>query len=325
MKCWTGSTGACARADGGLPWPPAPASSPRTHPPARMWTGFALGGLFVYGSLLGVGCLLTGRPGVGIAPPGRVHGGRGPDRASGTPRHLAARQRKPVASTRKSRRHHHQPTPTGPPSARRRWCSAGVLMKIVLVGAGSREFGPASIRDIILSDPLCDWRHRDRPGRHRRVRPPPHAGLRRGHRGTPPPHGHHLHTPPTSPTALPGADAVIVAIEINRYFYWAQDFHVPRAFGFRQIYGENGGPGGLFHALRNMGPTVDIARAMEAHCPNAWLVNYTNPLTKLCEAASTPHRHPCRRTLPRRLPRYRTDGADPRPASRAASTRVPAD
>ena len=158
-------------------------------------------------------------------------------------------------------------------------------MKIVLVGAGSREFGPASIRDILLSDPLCDAGieialvDTDASGL-------PHtqayaeAIAARLHRTATISHTTHI------ADALPGADAVIVAIEINRYFYWAQDFHVPRAFGFRQIYGENGGPGGLFHALRNMGPTVDIARAMEAHCPNALLVNYTNPLTKLCEAAS---------------------------------------
>ena len=158
-------------------------------------------------------------------------------------------------------------------------------MKIVLVGAGSREFGPASIRDILLSDPLCEG------GIEIALVDTNPSGLPRtqSYAETV---AAQLHRPATIsttthlPTALPGADAVIVAIEINRYFHWAQDFHVPRTFGFRQIYGENGGPGGLFHALRNMGPTIEIARAMEEHCPNAWLVNYTNPLTKLCEAAA---------------------------------------
>ncbi len=156
-------------------------------------------------------------------------------------------------------------------------------LKIVLVGAGSREFGPATIRDILLSDPLCQCNLevvlmdisadslppmlryaeavRERLGRRCQI---------------------------TSSTdlkeAVTGADFVVTAIEIRRYFYWAQDFHVPRKHGFRQIYGENGGPGGLFHALRNMGPMLEVARAMETHCPQAWLLNYTNPLTKLCEA-----------------------------------------
>ena len=158
-------------------------------------------------------------------------------------------------------------------------------MKIVLVGAGSREFGPATIRDLLLSDPLCD------DGIEIALVDTDPTGLPRTQAYAESVAARLQRTATISHTtrltaALPNADAVIVAIEINRYFYWAQDFHVPRAFGFRQIYGENGGPGGLFHALRNMGPTVEIARAMERHCPDAWLVNYTNPLTKLCEAAS---------------------------------------
>ena len=156
-------------------------------------------------------------------------------------------------------------------------------LKIVLVGAGSREFGPATIRDILLSDPVCD---RDLeialmdvsaeglPAMHRYAKS---VAERLGR------------TPKITHTtdldeAIEGADVVVTAIEIRRYFYWAMDFHVPRKHGFRQIYGENGGPGGLFHALRNMGPSLEIARAMERICPDAWLLNYTNPLTKLCEA-----------------------------------------
>ena len=158
-------------------------------------------------------------------------------------------------------------------------------MKIVLVGAGSREFGPATIRDLLLSDPLCDGGleialvDTDPSGLPRAQAHAESIAARLDRRAT------ISHTTRLA-DALPRADAVIVAIEIDRYFHWAQDFHVPRAFGFRQIYGENGGPGGLFHALRNMGSTVDIARAMESRCPDAWLVNYTNPLTKLCEAAA---------------------------------------
>ncbi|MXX77537.1 MAG: alpha-galactosidase [Gemmatimonadales bacterium] len=158
-------------------------------------------------------------------------------------------------------------------------------LRIVLVGAGSREFGPASIRDVLLSDPLCD---RELslvlvdidPSELPRTRAYAEAVAERL--------GRRVAVSATTDleAALPGASAVVLAIEIDRYFYWAQDFHVPRAFGSSQIYGENGGPGGLFHALRNMGPAVDLARAMEVHCPEAWLVNYTNPLTKLCEAQS---------------------------------------
>lgn len=83
--------------------------------------------------------------------------------------------------------------------------------------------------------------------------------------------------------ALEGAHFVISAIEVDRYYYWAMDFHIPRRYGFRQVYGENGGPGGMFHTLRNLGPTLDIAHAMEEICPDAYLLNYTNPEAKLVE------------------------------------------
>ena len=158
-------------------------------------------------------------------------------------------------------------------------------MKVVLVGAGSREFGPASIRDLLLSDALCesgldivlmDLDASELP------RMKAYAEAVADRLGRSP----RLSVTTRLADALPGADAVVMAIELDRYFYWAQDFHIPRTFGFPQIYGENGGPGGLFHALRNMGPCVDVARAMEEHCPEAWLLNYTNPLTKLCEAQS---------------------------------------
>ena len=158
-------------------------------------------------------------------------------------------------------------------------------MKIVLVGAGSREFGPASIRDLLLSDALSesgldivlmDLDAAELP----RMRGYAESVAERLGRTA------QLSVTTRLADALPGADAVVMAIELDRYFYWAQDFHIPRTFGFPQIYGENGGPGGLFHALRNMGPCVEVARAMEEHCPDAWLLNYTNPLTKLCEAQS---------------------------------------
>jgi len=87
--------------------------------------------------------------------------------------------------------------------------------------------------------------------------------------------------------AVSGADFVITAIEVDRYHYWSQDFHIPRQFGFRQIYGENGGPGGMFHFLRNVGPMIEIAEAIKKYAnPNAWMLNYTNPEAKLVEAVA---------------------------------------
>ncbi len=157
-----------------------------------------------------------------------------------------------------------------------------MTLHIVLVGAGSREFGPATTADLLLSDAICERELRltlmdlDAPGLERTRA---FASACAEALGRDPA----IETTTSLDEALDGADYVILSIERGRYFYWSQDFHIPRKLGFRQVYGENGGPGGLFHALRNMGPCVEVARAMDRLCPDAWLLNYTNPLTKLCE------------------------------------------
>jgi alpha-galactosidase len=86
---------------------------------------------------------------------------------------------------------------------------------------------------------------------------------------------------------LDGADSVIVSIEVGpREGLWKRDWEIPLQFGVRQPYGENGGPGGLAHTLRQVPEMVAIARDMERLCPDAWLINYTNPVPRLCLAVS---------------------------------------
>ncbi len=156
-------------------------------------------------------------------------------------------------------------------------------MKITIIGAGSREFGPATVRDLLLSEPICERQPTVTLMDVAEDRLDVTAGYARevAKKQAKPVT---IDTTTELDRALDGAQVVVMAIERGRYYYWAQDFHLPRQLGFKQIFGENGGPGGLFHALRNMGPSVEIARRMERHCPNAWLLNFTNPLTKLCEA-----------------------------------------
>lgn len=86
--------------------------------------------------------------------------------------------------------------------------------------------------------------------------------------------------------ACDGADFVIAAIEVDRFHYWSMDFHIPRRYGSRQVFGENGGPGSMFHFLRNLPPMVEIGKAMEKYCPGALLLNYTNPEAKLVDGVS---------------------------------------
>ena len=83
---------------------------------------------------------------------------------------------------------------------------------------------------------------------------------------------------------LPDADIVVVAIEQRRYEMWRLDIEVPIKHGTKNLYGENGVPGGAFHTFRQVPPTLEIARDMERLCPNAWLINMSNPESRLCLA-----------------------------------------
>ena len=87
--------------------------------------------------------------------------------------------------------------------------------------------------------------------------------------------------------ALDGAQFVVNAIEVGeRENLWRRDFEIPMKYGVRQPYAENGGPGGFAHAARNIGPILQIARDMEQACPEAWFVNFTNPMVRICDAVN---------------------------------------
>jgi len=88
---------------------------------------------------------------------------------------------------------------------------------------------------------------------------------------------------------LQDADFVINAIEVGpREGLWESDYRIPLKYGVRQPYAENSGPGGFAHAARNIMPILEIAWDMETLCPNAWLINFTNPMQRICAAV---HRH----------------------------------
>jgi alpha-galactosidase len=85
--------------------------------------------------------------------------------------------------------------------------------------------------------------------------------------------------------ALEGADFVVSAIEVPpRERLWQMDYEIPLRYGVRQPYAENGGPGGFAHAARNIGPVLEIVHAMEEMCPQAWFINYSNPMMRICDA-----------------------------------------
>ena len=88
--------------------------------------------------------------------------------------------------------------------------------------------------------------------------------------------------------ALKGANFCLISIEVgDRFQLWDQDWKLPLQYGIRQVYGENGGPGGLFHSLRIIPPILEICRDIQAICPDAFVFNYSNPMQRICHSVTT--------------------------------------
>lgn len=81
--------------------------------------------------------------------------------------------------------------------------------------------------------------------------------------------------------ALTGADFVIISIMPGTFEEMRSDVHLPERLGVYQSVGDTVGPGGFMRAIRTIPMYVEIAGAIQAYCPKAWVVNYTNPMT-LC-------------------------------------------
>ena len=77
---------------------------------------------------------------------------------------------------------------------------------------------------------------------------------------------------------LRGADFVIIAIEPGLTEIRKFDLELPEEYGILQSVGDTTGPGGLMRARRAIPLFIDFARAIEKNCPDAWVINYTNPM-----------------------------------------------
>ncbi len=82
--------------------------------------------------------------------------------------------------------------------------------------------------------------------------------------------------------ALTGADFVAISILPGTLDDMAADVHLPEAYGIYQSVGDTVGPGGVMRALRTVPLFEGFARAIRDCCPDAWVINLTNPMTILC-------------------------------------------
>ncbi len=84
--------------------------------------------------------------------------------------------------------------------------------------------------------------------------------------------------------ALKGADAVLCTILAGDVSVWRHDIEIPKKYGVDINVGDTRGPAGIFRALRTIPVMLGICRDMEELCPDAILLNYTNPMAMLCRA-----------------------------------------
>ena len=87
--------------------------------------------------------------------------------------------------------------------------------------------------------------------------------------------------------ALSGADFCLTSAEVGRWPHWIEDYEIPVRHGATQITGENGGPGAVFHSLRSIRTMLGICGDIERYCPDAFLINLTNPLSRVALAVNT--------------------------------------
>lgn len=154
------------------------------------------------------------------------------------------------------------------------------MTKITLVGAGSASFGLGMLLDLVaFGDEL--------EGSTVVLNDVDAAGLdlmlqvarilnRQANRDL------HFEATTNLEEAVEGAEFVITSIAIDRSATWQRDWEIPRKHGIQHVLGENGGPGGLGHTLRSVRLMTEVAKRIEAVAPDTWIMNFTNPLTRVC-------------------------------------------
>lgn len=146
---------------------------------------------------------------------------------------------------------------------------------IAFVGAGSVEFTQDLLTDLATWDAEMEmvWRLHDIDAERLAVAVGVAEKLRadRGLRAVVESHRERA-------AALDGADAVVVTVMVGGLEGTRADLEIPLRHGLRQTIGDTLGVGGIFRGLRTAGFYADLAADVRRLCPDAWVLNYTNPM-----------------------------------------------
>lgn len=155
--------------------------------------------------------------------------------------------------------------------------------KITFIGGGSYQWVPTLFRDIAVNPALAECNfvlHDLHAGRNEELADVCRIIARK------------LHAPIRVETeldlsdALIGADAVILCISTGGLDAMEHDIEIPKKYGIYQPVGDSTGPGGISRTLRNVPVVTGIAQEMERCCPDAWLLNLTNPMDQIVRAVT---------------------------------------
>lgn len=155
--------------------------------------------------------------------------------------------------------------------------------KITFMGAGSTVFAKNVIGDSMLSPALSDFEYALYDIDAERLEESYHmvTALNKNINGGKATVTKYLGVP-NRRDALRGADFVVNAIQVGGYEpCTVTDFEIPKKYGLRQTIADTLGIGGIFRALRTIPVLADFAEDMQAVCPRAWFLNYTNPMAML--------------------------------------------
>jgi len=156
-------------------------------------------------------------------------------------------------------------------------------VKIAIVGGGSYGWGPLFIRDLIVTPELAGSTivlHDIDPAALNLVYQVGQMAIETGS------YECRLLQTGSLAEALQGADFVILTITTGGLETMRHDLEIPARYGIYQSVGDTVGPGGLVRGLRSIPVVVALARQMEIHCPGAWLLNYSNPMSTLTRAVT---------------------------------------
>jgi alpha-galactosidase/6-phospho-beta-glucosidase family protein len=163
---------------------------------------------------------------------------------------------------------------------------SGERPRVVIIGGGSAQWAPTLITDLLTTPSLrdCELVLEDVDVANL-ARCEEYARMATEHLG--------VDATVTATTdegeALDGADHVVVSISTGGFRAMVHDLAVPERHGIRQSVGDTVGPGGISRSLRNIPVLAAIAANVEQRCPDAWLLNLTNPMTCLTRVAHEQH------------------------------------